>query len=93
MFSDLLCIPSSIGVIGGKPGKALYIVGKDGDEFVYLDPHFVQPSTNRKNVDSLMETYFCDSYRTVKYESLDPSVGFCYYLSNLEAIAGFIRSI
>lgn len=30
------------GVIGGKPKKALYFVGRKEDEYVYLDPHYVQ---------------------------------------------------
>lgn len=30
------------GVIGGKPEKALYFVGKHESDYVYLDPHFVQ---------------------------------------------------
>lgn len=29
------------GVIGGKPEKALYFVGKHKDQFIYLDPHYV----------------------------------------------------
>ena len=30
------------GVIGGKPQKALYFLGLHNDEFIYLDPHYVQ---------------------------------------------------
>jgi hypothetical protein len=30
------------GMIGGKPEKALYFVGKSRDHYFYLDPHIVQ---------------------------------------------------
>lgn len=31
------------GMIGGKPGKALYFLGlHNNDSFIYLDPHYVQ---------------------------------------------------
>lgn len=31
----------SLGMIGGKPKKALYFVGRIDDNFIILDPHFV----------------------------------------------------
>jgi hypothetical protein len=34
-------IPCFQGVIGGKPKKALYFVGKHKNYYIYLDPHFV----------------------------------------------------
>lgn len=30
------------GVIGGKPKKALYFLGRHNEDYIYLDPHFVQ---------------------------------------------------
>lgn len=51
---DLLEFKQSIGIIGGKPNKALYFIGREGlDKLIYLDPHYVQESTSRKNMDSL----------------------------------------
>lgn len=39
-------IKASKGVIGGRPGKALYFVGTyNGDNMIYLDPHYVQPAS------------------------------------------------
>ncbi len=31
----------SVGILGGRPKKALYFVGQTGDSIVYLDPHLV----------------------------------------------------
>jgi cysteine protease ATG4 len=30
------------GVIGGKPKKALYFLGRHDKDYIYLDPHYVQ---------------------------------------------------
>jgi len=35
------------GMIGGKPKKALYFLGiHNSQEFIYLDPHYVQTAEN-----------------------------------------------
>jgi hypothetical protein len=30
------------GILGGRPGKAHYIMGTTTKNFIYLDPHFVK---------------------------------------------------
>lgn len=30
------------GILGGRPGKAHYIIGTTPKNFIYLDPHFVK---------------------------------------------------
>jgi len=30
-----------MGAMGGRPGQALYFVGLQGDELIFLDPHLV----------------------------------------------------
>mmetsp|Transcript_16385 Transcript_16385/g.14079 ORF Transcript_16385/g.14079 Transcript_16385/m.14079 type:complete len:86 (-) Transcript_16385:487-744(-) len=40
-IKKLLTIEESIGMIGGKPGLAYYIVGYTQDKLIYLDPHYV----------------------------------------------------
>lgn len=41
--------PHFQGVIGGKPGKALYILGKYDDRYIYLDPHLVHNAVGKDN--------------------------------------------
>ena len=38
--------PSTMGILGGRPGKAHYIVGTTNDSFIYLDPHCVKDQKN-----------------------------------------------
>jgi len=35
-----------MGILGGKPGKAHYIVGTTRKNFIYLDPHCVKSNKN-----------------------------------------------
>lgn len=63
---------------------------------IYLDPHYVQESVTRRNLDSLQSTFFCDSYRTIAYSNIDPSLGFGFLindLSDLECLHASISAI
>mmetsp|Transcript_34626 Transcript_34626/g.40076 ORF Transcript_34626/g.40076 Transcript_34626/m.40076 type:complete len:114 (+) Transcript_34626:556-897(+) len=39
---NVLRMQQCMGVMGGKKNKALYFVGTEGQELVFLDPHFVK---------------------------------------------------
>ena len=45
------------GLLGGKPQKALYFVGMNNDEYIYLDPHYVQ--TAKEDITEVKNSYFC----------------------------------
>jgi hypothetical protein len=39
----MMKLRSFAGIIGGRPGKALYLLGLHADgSYIYLDPHYVQ---------------------------------------------------
>lgn len=73
--------PCFQGVIGGKPEKALYFVGKHKEQYIYLDPHYVQ--TAEKDLQKQHDSYFCESFRKCKNTSIDSSLGICFYLRNI----------
>jgi len=80
------------GVIGGKPGKALYFLGLHNESsFIYLDPHYVQ--TANGDIHQIKQSYFCGSFRTCKAKNIDPSVGISYYLRNLTELNQFYAEI
>lgn len=43
VLSEMMAFTSFSGVVGGRPGKALYLVGTHSqNSYIYLDPHYVQ---------------------------------------------------
>ena len=47
---DLMNLKTSVGMIGGVPGKGLYFVGACDDNLIYMDPHLVQNPVNTFNL-------------------------------------------
>ncbi|CAK1549735.1 unnamed protein product [Leptosia nina] len=75
--------PQSIGVIGGKPNQALYLIGCVGDEVLYLDPHTTQRSglVENKITDEQKEmdcSYHCKYASRIPILTMDPSVAVCF---------------
>lgn len=80
-----LCFQTSqsIGVIGGKPNQALYLIGYVGEEVIYLDPHTTQRSglIENKTTDEQKEmdcTYHCRYASRIPMLEMDPSVAVCF---------------
>lgn len=51
-------IPHLVGIMGGKKNKALFFVGHEGDNLIFLDPHIVQDAIPAKSI----ETFDLKSY-------------------------------
>ena len=65
----------SIGIIGGRPKSALYLVGIKGDNVIYLDPHYVQVSNKsyiefKRNIGQ----YYSQDFLTTSWRSLESSM-------------------
>jgi cysteine protease ATG4 len=42
VLDDIMEMSSFQGIVGGSPSRALYILGRVGSHYIYLDPHYVQ---------------------------------------------------
>ena len=74
----MLAFPQSLGILGGRPGSSLYVVGCASEGvFVHLDPHTVQDSTNA-DVDS----YYCPHVAYTRGDALDPTLALGFYCRN-----------
>jgi cysteine protease ATG4 len=46
-------------IVRGKPNSALYFIGFDQDELLYLDPHYTRPAVQQLNKEVRQGSYFC----------------------------------
>ncbi|KAJ2635057.1 Cysteine protease atg4 [Coemansia sp. RSA 1286] len=85
-----LTLPQSAGIAGGRPSSALYFAGFQGDEMIYLDPHFTRPAVAQKQDDQYTESdlasYSCTTPRRLAINRLDPCMVFGYYCGTLESL-------
>lgn len=65
-----------VGIIGGKPRMALFIVGYCQDSFIVLDPHYVQKAPNSVfEFKERMKSYHCSEPVHIKFTETEGS--FC----------------
>lgn len=83
--------PQSLGVLGGKPGGATYLVGIQDGQLLYLDPHQVQQtvllSSDKPDVDT--SSYHCRVPRKMPLEAMDPSLALGFYCKTQEDLEDF----
>lgn len=84
-------LDSSLGIMGGRPNHALYLIGYVGDEVLYLDPHVTQEyvdldleefddKTNEEiKLTPRDNSYHCTNVEKMHIDKLDPSLALCFY--------------
>ena len=82
-----------MGMIGGVPRKAMYFVGYQDSNLIYLDPHLVQTAVSRSNLYKNMDSFHCEDFRTINRHKLDSSVAFTFYLKNLSDLNNLVTKI
>ena len=84
----VLSMPHSVGIVGGRPGSSVYVIGCQGESLLYLDPHTIQPAACSE---SDWETFSCDVLRTLWLSSLDPSLALGFYCKDKEEYVELCR--
>lgn len=52
-------LPQCVGLLGGKPNFALYFVGVQDNELIFLDPHYVQEAVHSpEQLQHMESTYY-----------------------------------
>ncbi|OMH79309.1 putative cysteine protease atg4 [Zancudomyces culisetae] len=86
-LSSKLCV----GIAGGKPSSALYFIGFEGDDLVYLDPHFNKPKINRRNSYSEynsadVASYRCSEMKKTHISRIDPCMFVGFYIDSVDSL-------
>lgn len=86
LLSETFTFPQSLGILGGKPGASTYLVGVQGDQVFYLDPHQVQQVclVSPDNPKAETSTYHCSNVRRMPLSAIDPSLALGFYCRDQE---------
>ncbi|OZJ03043.1 hypothetical protein BZG36_03712 [Bifiguratus adelaidae] len=81
----------------GRPNSSHYFLGVQGNDLIYLDPHYSRPSLEVKPLDEYTEadmaTYHCDVPRKLSISQLDPSMLLGFYCRHEEEFDAFCDRI
>jgi len=84
----------SVGVIGGKPKSALYLIGYQDNNLIYLDPHLVQKACkNEQDLLNNLHTYMAESPRTISFQQAESSIALGFYFGSLESFKNFEQEV
>lgn len=90
-------LPSFVGIAGGKPNSSLYFIGLEGNELIYLDPHFSRCALETKSLKKYtrddLNTYHCQTPRRIHISNLDPSMMLGFYCRTQQDFDLFCKQI
>ncbi|KAI8577509.1 hypothetical protein K450DRAFT_252018 [Umbelopsis ramanniana AG] len=76
-------LPQFVGIAGGRPNSSLYFIGLQGDDLIYLDPHFSRSAVETKALQEYtaadFSSYHCSIPRKIHISHLDPSMLLGFY--------------
>lgn len=91
-LKSILDQPSCVGIIGGKPRMALFIVGYTSDSLIVLDPHLVQPAARSEmEFKHLLSSYYCRSPMLIPFNQIEGSFNVGFYIENEKMWNGLER--
>ncbi len=87
----LLSSPFSVGILGGKPKRALYFVGFQGDSLILLDPHYVQPGYEKVDTQEQTGEFFRPQVTRIKISQIDTRLAFGFSLPDYGYFVQFVE--
>ena len=74
-------LPQSVGIIGGRPKHALYLIGYQDEQIFYLDPHTTQStvSTPQGSLRIPDKTFHTSHIESMHFSELDPSLAIGFF--------------
>ncbi|CAF0784431.1 unnamed protein product [Didymodactylos carnosus] len=78
-LKEALKLSQTVGIIGGSPKHAVYIIGFQDDNFIDLDPHYSQSTVNVTDDTFDLSSFFCSSPKKLTAKKMDPSCTLGFY--------------
>jgi len=78
-LKEALKLTQTVGIIGGSPRHAVYILGFQDESFIDLDPHFSQNTVNVLEETFDLSSYSCSSPKKLTARKMDPSCTLGFY--------------
>jgi len=89
-LKNVLRDPYCVGIIGGKPKASHYFIGYQGDDIIFLDPHYVQPfQLDKEFTPKTCKTYQCKIPLKMNFEHIDPSLAVGFFFISREEFNQF----
>ena len=86
----------SVGILGGRPNRAIYFVGYRGDTLLGLDPHVTLPNPSLQHPFP-SEEYMCQIHRPefseLPLHILDPSLAVAFYFRSRVEYMEFVEEV
>lgn len=79
---QMLSLPQSVGIAGGRPFTSHYFFGFQGEQLFYLDPH--QPKPAVKTTDKDTTSFHSSRIWKLHLKEMDPSMLVGFYVSSKE---------
>ena len=90
----LLSLKQTLGIIGGKPRMALFIVGFTETQLIVLDPHLVQQAIRSKyEFKQKIATYYCKAPMVVGFDEIESSFNIGLYFKDKTSWLDFEEKI
>ena len=87
----------NVGILGGRPGEAYYLLGMQDQHLIFLDPHNTQRAipSNLDDIAKQHTTYHENQAKKILYTKLDPLLGFAFLVrshEDLETLKAFMKT-
>jgi cysteine protease ATG4 len=83
VVKEALEMPGAVGIIGGRPRSALYFVGFQDDNLLFLDPHLVQEAcADEAGLRVSEKTYINQSTRMIPFANVESSMAIGFLITS-----------